>query len=112
MPDTFPTLTLLLGPSSQHGMALNATVRRARHALARNGLTAYPLRLAGPAVKSVIDSSRDAEDRQHDFDRILGDAPAFYSAPRFLSLAMDFRPGLLCPSVEKGWPLWPRLWGT
>ena len=102
MSDTFPALTLLLGPSSQHGMALNSTVRSARHALAKEGLTAYPVRLAGPAIRAVIDLARDIEDRQHDFDRILGDAPAFYSAPRFLTLAGDFKLGLIGPSVEKG----------
>ena len=91
MSDTIPALTLFIGPSSQHGLALNATVKGARPALHKRGMTAYPVRIAGSAINSVIGHRRSLEDRQGDFDQILGEAPAFYCALRFLSLAQNFR---------------------
>ena len=102
MSDALPALTLFIGPSSQHGLALNATVRASRPMLEKVGVTAYPLRLAGPAIWAVGDRGRAVEDRQSDFDRILGEAPAFYCALGLLSVAKDFGSGQLFPSVDQG----------
>ena len=101
MPDTLPALTLFIGPSSQHGLALNAAVRASRPALAKKGVAAYPLRLAGQAIWAVCDRNRDIEDRQGEFDRILGEAPAFYCALGLLSLAKNLGSGQLFPLVEQ-----------
>lgn len=81
MPETFPRLTLFLGPPTRHGRALNDIVRTFRDAMISAGLDAHQNWVAMKRLRAVAEAPHGMA------QPLRREAPAFYSAMGFLDSA-------------------------
>ncbi len=75
-------LTILLGPQTTAGQALNTVIRESRHRLSDAGLSTFPTRLATPLLRRAMDD-RPYDDRMAEFAQSTERRPAFLSAVNF-----------------------------
>ena len=99
---SLPDLTLLTGPHTRLALAVNATVRRQRGALAAAGITALPNRSASPAARALALADALPEERWATFlNQIGGDRPKILSAINFFGAPPhSFMDGQLLPSTD------------
>lgn len=76
-------LTILLGPQTTAGQALNTVIRENRHRLSDAGLSTFPARLATPLLRRAYDE-RPHDVRIKEFETSTQRRPAFLSAVNFL----------------------------
>ncbi len=79
-----PSLTIVIGPQSSHGLSMNALIRTQRQRLAKAGLTALPSRIASPLIRRNLDLHLSASERVTDFARATTPRPALLSAVNLL----------------------------
>lgn len=72
-------LTLLLGPQSSGGLALNQLIREKRWPLTREGAHVLPTRFASPLIRRVSDPERPFRERKAEFNKETEPRPAVLS---------------------------------
>lgn len=113
-----PDLTFLIGPHTRLALAVNASVRRARGALAAKGVTALPSRAASPLARNVALGEDTPDQRRAAFEAGIGTgrpvvlaALNFLGAPSAAIAKRELFPDMaaLCLGVSKAFETTPRL---
>ncbi len=105
-----PDLTLLLGPQTRVGRALNDIIRETRGELEANDLVAYPSRIGDKALRDLQGGHNAAEIRAS--LGIGGPKPVLLSATKGLGApANSFRSRELLPDAEVYLAHWAELIG-